>query len=277
MVFILARNWWALVLRGVLDVLFGVAAFAWPEITFAVLAILFGAFALVDGCFAIAAAVVGSPRGLPWWALLVEGLLGIVVGAITCFWPGIAELALLLMIAAWAVATGILEVVAAIRLRKEVRGEWLLALSGLLSVVLGVALAAYPRAGIVAVSWMIGAYATVFGVLFIVLGLRLRSWAHREAGIATPRPSEPRTGPLPGSAHLRAIATSTVHPSPSRRESAGGAGRAPALVAAPQHRFPGVIIGVSCRQVEASEGGPSWQRVRRSSASTSGRPTASSR
>ena len=98
------------------------------------------------------------------------------------------------MIAAWAVATGILEVVAAIRLRKEIRGEWLLALSGILSVALGVALAAYPRAGVVAVSWMIGAYATVFGVLFIILGLRLRSWAHREAGIAAAAAGEPRTG-----------------------------------------------------------------------------------
>jgi uncharacterized membrane protein HdeD (DUF308 family) len=202
MVMILARNWWALVLRGVLDVLFGIAAFAWPEITFAVLAILFGAFALVDGCFAIAAAVVGSPRGMPWWALLVEGVLGIAVGAITFFLPGITVRALLLMIAAWAVATGILEVVAAIRLRKEIRGEWLLALNGILSVALGVALAAYPRAGVVAVSWMMGAYATVFGVLFIILGLRLRSLAHWEAGIAAPRPGEPPTGPRQGPAHF---------------------------------------------------------------------------
>ena len=160
MVIILARNWWALVLRGVLDVLFGIAAFAWPGITFAVLAILYGAFALVDGCFAIAAAVVGQPAG--------NALVGPAggggarhrrrgdhvllagdhrTGACCC------------MIAAWAVATGVLEIVAAIRLRKEIRGEWLLALSGILSVALGVALVVYPRAGVVAVSWMIGAYA----------------------------------------------------------------------------------------------------------------------
>ena len=107
------------------------------------------------------------------------------------------------MIAAWAVATGILEIVAAIRLRKEIRGEWLLALSGILSVALGVALAAYPGAGVVAVSWMIGAYATIFGVLFIVLGLRLRSWLHRESVIATPRPGEPTTGPSSGFGALR--------------------------------------------------------------------------
>jgi uncharacterized membrane protein HdeD (DUF308 family) len=202
MVIVLARNWWALVLRGVVSILFGIAAFAWPGLTFAALAILYGAFALVDGCFAIAAAVVGRPQGIPWWALLVEGVLGIAVGVITFFYPGITVLALLLMIAAWAVATGVLEIVAAIRLRKEIRGEWLLALAGVLSIALGVALAAFPGAGIVAVSWMLGAYAITFGVLFIVLGFRLRSWLHREAGIATPRPGEPRTGPLPGSAHL---------------------------------------------------------------------------
>ena len=119
----------------------------------------------------------------------------------TFFWPGITVLALAAMIAAWAVVTGIFEIVAAIRLRKEIRGEWLLALSGILSVLLGVALVAYPGAGGVAVSWMIGAYAIVFGVLFIILGFRLRSWAS-EAGIAVPRPGEPRTGPRPGSAPL---------------------------------------------------------------------------
>jgi uncharacterized membrane protein HdeD (DUF308 family) len=202
MVNVLAQNWWALVLRGVLNILFGIAAFIWPGMTFAALALLYGAFALVDGCFAIAAAVVGSPRGMPWWALLVEGILGIGVGVITFFWPGITVLALLLMIAAWAVTTGIFEIVAAIRLRKEIRGEWLLALGGALSVALGIALVAYPGAGILAVTWMIGAYAITFGVLFIALGFRLRNWAHREAGIATPRPGEPRTGHLPGSAHL---------------------------------------------------------------------------
>ena len=176
MVIVLARNWWALVLRGLFDVLFGITAFAWPGITLAVLVLLYGAFALVDGVFAIAAALVGRPRGMPWWALLVEGVLGIAVGVITFFWPGITELALLFMIAAWAVVTGVLEIVAAIRLRKEIHGEWLLALSGILSVVFGVALVVNPGAGAWRSSWMIGTYAIVFGVLFIVLGFRLRSW-----------------------------------------------------------------------------------------------------
>jgi uncharacterized membrane protein HdeD (DUF308 family) len=203
MVMVLARNWWALVLRGVLDILFGIAAFAWPGITFTALAILFGAFALVDGCFAIAAAAVGRPQGMPWWALLVEGILGIAVGAITFFYPGLTVLALLMMIAAWAVATGILEIVAAIRLRSEIRGEWLLALSGALSIVLGIALVAYPGPGIVAVTWMIGAYAITFGVLFIALGLRLRRWAHQAEPIAgSPPRDSTRPGPIRGSAHI---------------------------------------------------------------------------
>ena len=137
MVIILARNWWALVLRGIFGVLFGITAFVWPGITLAVVMLLFGAYALVDGVFAIAAAVVGSRQSLPWWALLVEGLLGIAVGVFTFFWPGITELALIFLIAAWAVVTGIFEIVAAIRLRKEIRGEWLLALSGVLSILFG--------------------------------------------------------------------------------------------------------------------------------------------
>src|SRR4051812_40770105 len=132
---IFARNWWALVLRGVAGVLFGIAAFAWPNIALGALVLLFGAFALADGIFSIAAAVAGRPReGIPSWALLVEGLLGIAVGIVTFAWPGITELALLYMIAAWAIATGVFEFVAAIQLRRHIRGEWLLALSGLLSI-----------------------------------------------------------------------------------------------------------------------------------------------
>jgi uncharacterized membrane protein HdeD (DUF308 family) len=196
-VMVLARNWWALVLRGFFDVLFGIAAFVWPGITLAVLVLLYGAFALVDGSFAIAAVLVGRTRGMPSWALLVEGLAGIAVGAITLFWPGITQLALLFMIAAWAVVTGVFEIVAAVRLRKEIRGEWLLALSGVLSVAVGVALVVNPGAGLLAISWMIGTYAIIFGVLFIVLGFRLRSWLRRESFIAIAPSGEPTTTSVP--------------------------------------------------------------------------------
>ena len=192
MVIVLARNWWALVLRGLFGVLFGIMAFVWPGVTLAVVALLYGAYALVDGVFAITAAVVGSRSDIPWWALAVEGLLGITVGVITFCWPGITELALILMIAAWSVVTGVFEIVAAIRLRKEVRGEWLLALSGMLSILFGGILVVFPVAGAVAISWLIGAYAITFGVLFMFLGFRLRSWSK----LVTTSPIMPTDEPM---------------------------------------------------------------------------------
>jgi uncharacterized membrane protein HdeD (DUF308 family) len=173
MVTVLARNWWALVLRGLFAVLFGIGAFAWPGLTLGVLVLLYGAYALADGVFAIVASLVGSPRELPWWALLVEGLIGVAVGIVTFFWPGITALALIYLIAGWAIATGLFQVVAAFRLRKEIRGEWMLVLGGVLSVLFGLALVVSPGAGALALVWMIGAYAIAFGILLIAFGLRL--------------------------------------------------------------------------------------------------------
>src|SRR5512135_3769825 len=165
MVIVLARNWWALVLRGLFAVLFGIMALAWPGITLGALVLLYGAYALADGVFAIAAVMAGRTGGRPWWSLLVEGLVGIAVGIMTFAWPGITALVLLYLIAAWAFVTGIFEIVAAIRLREEIRGEWLLALSGILSILFGLALVVYPGAGALAVIWVIGAYAIASGVL----------------------------------------------------------------------------------------------------------------
>ena len=147
MVIVLARNWWALVLRGLFAVLFGIMALAWPGITLGALVLLYGAYALADGVFAIAAVMAGRTGGRPWWSLLVEGLVGIAVGIMTFAWPGITALVLLYLIAAWAVVTGIFEIVAAIRLREEIRGEWLLALSGILSILFGLALVDLARRG----------------------------------------------------------------------------------------------------------------------------------
>jgi uncharacterized membrane protein HdeD (DUF308 family) len=203
MVIVLARNWWALALRGFLAVLFGIMAFALPGITLGALVLLYGAYALIDGIFAIAAALVGRTGGLPWWALLVEGLVGIAVGVMTFAWPGITALVLLYLIAAWAVVTGVLEIAAAIQLRREVRGEWLLALSGVLSVLFGLALVINPGAGALAVVWLIGAYAIAFGALLLVLGFRLRSFSRRLSSIAISPTAEP-TAAVPNGARIAA-------------------------------------------------------------------------
>ena len=174
MIVVLAHNWWTLALRGLFAILFGLAAFAWPGITLGALVFLFGAYALADGIFAVIEAVAGPPHGTAWWELLVEGLVGIGIGVLTFAWPGKTALVLLYLIAAWAVMTGIFEIAAAIRLRREIRGEWALALSGVLSVLLGVALVAAPGAGALAMIWLIGAYAVAFGALLLALAFNLR-------------------------------------------------------------------------------------------------------
>jgi uncharacterized membrane protein HdeD (DUF308 family) len=174
MVTTLAQNWWTLALRGLAAVIFGILAYIWPDITFTVLVLFFGAYALWDGVFALIGAF--RTAGERRWMLVLEGLVGIAAGLVTFFWPGAATLAILTIIAAWAIVTGIFEIIAAIRLRAEIEGEWFMLLSGLLSVLFGIALAIWPAAGLVAVTWMIGAYAIIFGILLIVLGFRLRNW-----------------------------------------------------------------------------------------------------
>jgi uncharacterized membrane protein HdeD (DUF308 family) len=170
----LKRNWGWIVVRGVAAVVFGMLAFLWPAMTLTVLVLLWGAYALVDGVLALVAAFRVRDRGKPFWALLIVGLLGIVAGVLTFFWPGMTALVLLAFIAAWALVTGVFQIVAAIRLRKEIENEWLLALSGVLSVVFGALMFSSPGAGALAVVWIVASYAIVFGILLIALGLRLK-------------------------------------------------------------------------------------------------------
>jgi uncharacterized membrane protein HdeD (DUF308 family) len=172
----LAAHWWALALRGVLAILFGILAFAWPGLTLNVVVLLIGAYLLLDGIFALAAAALGATDGRPWGAVLLEGFLGIAAGIVALSWPGIAELALVYLVAAWAIITGVLELVAAIRLRRAIDDEWWLILSGVASIAFGVFLAIAPVQGAVALIWLVGAYAIVFGVLLISLAFRVRSW-----------------------------------------------------------------------------------------------------
>jgi uncharacterized membrane protein HdeD (DUF308 family) len=182
---LLARYWWAVVVRGALAVLFGLIAWIWPEMTVRVLVLLFGFYALVDGLLSLAAALAGggaaaSRRG---W-LIFEGVAGVAAGVLTFIWPGVTALALLYLIAFWAIATGVLEVVAAVILRRELRGEWLLALGGIVSVLFGVFLIARPGDGAIAIVWLIGVYAIIFGVALVALGLRLRQLGQRGTAMA---------------------------------------------------------------------------------------------
>jgi uncharacterized membrane protein HdeD (DUF308 family) len=171
----LTKNWWVVVLRGVLAIVFGALAFFLPGITLAALVLLFGAFAFADGVFAIISAT-RKQSGRPWWALALQGVAGIATGVITAFWPGITALSLLVVISAWALASGALEIVAAVRLRKVIAGEWLLALAGVASIAFGILLVLAPGPGALALLWVIAGYSVVFGVLFLWLGFKLRSW-----------------------------------------------------------------------------------------------------
>jgi uncharacterized membrane protein HdeD (DUF308 family) len=177
--FALAKNWWTLVLRGIVGVALGLFAFLSPGITLTALVFLFGAYALIDGAMSIAGAVRAVETGDRWGALLIHGALGIAAALITVLWPGITALSLVYVIAAWAILTGIATIGAAVRLRKHISGEWLLALSGIASIIFGVLIAAMPLVGAVVIALWFGAYAMVFGVLLIALGIRLRTWDRR--------------------------------------------------------------------------------------------------
>lgn len=170
----LARNWWAVVLRGVFAVLFGLGAFFWPGITLAVLVLFYGAYLFADGIMAVVWALMGRRAGPFPWGVFLAGLVSIVGGLVTFFMPGLTALVLLYLIAAWAIVRGIFEIIAAFHLRRELTNEWLLALNGVLSVLFGILLIAAPGAGALAVLWMIGTFAVIVGVLMIVLGFRLK-------------------------------------------------------------------------------------------------------
>ena len=177
----MTRNWGAIALRGVIAVLLGVIAIVWPGPTVAVLVILLGAFALVEG----AANIVAGARGREGWAI-AEGIISVVVGIVIVVWPAITALALLYVVAAWAIITGIVRIVAAVQLRRVIRNEWLLAGSGLASIIFGVIAAVFPGAGILAIIWLLGAWLIVLGVILVAFALSIRQLAHgpATAGVA---------------------------------------------------------------------------------------------
>jgi uncharacterized membrane protein HdeD (DUF308 family) len=181
MLTIVTRNWWVVALRGVLAILFGVLALFWPGLALATLVLLFGAFAFANGVLATWAAHAMRKRHQTWKPFLMEGIAGIIFGIFVLLWPEMTAIALILLVAAWALVTGVVQVAAAIRLRQDIEGEWMLALSGILSILLGFLFALWPGAGLVAVTWIIGFYAVLFGAAMVALSLRLRAM-HAEAG-----------------------------------------------------------------------------------------------
>jgi uncharacterized membrane protein HdeD (DUF308 family) len=216
----LVGKWWAIALRGLAAILLGIAAFVWPGLTLVVLVILFGAYLLVDGVLALVAggmtrswllliegvaSVIAGILTFVWpsitavvllvlvaggmtrsWLLLIEGVASVIAGILTFVWPSITAVVLLVLVAAWAIITGLIEVYAAIRLRRLIRNEWLLILGGVASIIFGVLLVVNPRAGLLALTWLVGAYALIFGVLLVALAFRLRT---SRRGLDALRPS----------------------------------------------------------------------------------------
>jgi uncharacterized membrane protein HdeD (DUF308 family) len=173
---ILAKNWWSLLLRGLVAIIFAVITLISPGITVAAMVLLFGAYALIDGVLSIVGAIRAARSHERWGVLVLEGVAGIAAWVVTIAWPVVTTLVLVSVVAAWALITGVLEILAAIKLRKVIKHEWLLALSGVLSLILGALLIAMPFAGALALALWIGAYAFVFGVVLIALAFRLRAW-----------------------------------------------------------------------------------------------------
>jgi len=186
----LPRHWWVVALRGVAAIVFGILAFVWPGVTLSVLVLLFGSYAIVDGVLAVYAAIRSGGKNV--WAPLFEGIIGIAAGLVAFFLPGLTALALLFVIAAWAILTGSMEVIAAVRLRRVINNEWSLIISGVLSVIFGLLLVAQPGAGALAVVWLIGTYAVIFGVAMLALAWRLRGFLGnmpRTSGTPQTRPA----------------------------------------------------------------------------------------
>jgi uncharacterized membrane protein HdeD (DUF308 family) len=186
---ILSRGWWRLLLRGLAAIAFGLLTLFRPGISLAALVLLFGLYALVDGILDVWTAIEGRKENDHWWVMLLGGLLGIVVGFIALTTPGITALALLFYIAIWAIARGVLQIVAAIRLRREIEGEWLLVLGGLATVLFGLLLITRPGAGALAVLWLIGVYAIIFGIILVSLAFKVRGFAQRVEKFTAGRPS----------------------------------------------------------------------------------------
>jgi uncharacterized membrane protein HdeD (DUF308 family) len=170
----IAKHWWLILVRGLASIVFGILCLVWPAISLLALVLLYGIYAIVDG---ISAIVWGSRSR--WTGMVVVGFVSILAGLVAFFWPGITVLALLYLIAAWAIVRGVSEIVAAVSLRRQITNEWMLVAGGALSILFGVLVAIFPGAGALSLVWAIGVFAVVFGIFAVGLALRLRSLQKR--------------------------------------------------------------------------------------------------
>ena len=171
---LLSRNWWTLVVRGVAAIVFGLLAWFYPGVTLAVLVLFFGVYVLIDGLIALYAAFSKRVPEDSRWLVGLLGALGVLIGVLTLWRPGAAAVALLLYIAAWSLVMGVLQIVAAIRLRKEIEGEFWLGLAGALSIALAVLILVAPAAGALSLVWIIAGYAVLYGIALLMLGFKVK-------------------------------------------------------------------------------------------------------
>ena len=170
----LARWWWTYVVRGAIAILFGILAFVAPGFGLVGLVALFAAWAIIDGVGSLIAGIRTRGGDRSWWLEVLEGLVSVAAGAVALLVPDIAARALVLIIGAWAVLTGIIEIVLAVRLRRVIEGEVWMALGGVASIVFGAVLVIFPATGALSLVWLIGSFAIAFGVFLVILGWRLR-------------------------------------------------------------------------------------------------------
>ena len=168
------NRWWVFLLRGLAAIIFGVLVLIWPRITLLTLITLFGVFVLLDGIFSLAAGIVSIGRNKRWWAMLFSGLLGVAIGVLTFLWPDITGVVLLYFIAAWAVVIGIMDIVIALQLRREIEGEWMMILDGVFSLLIGILFFVFPQTSALALVTLIALFVIAVGIILIVLALRLR-------------------------------------------------------------------------------------------------------
>ncbi len=176
----LKQYWWVVALRGVIAILFGFAAIVWPSSTVVILLLLFGAFAVVNGIFTLISAL-GPGASMDRTPLIVHGVFSIVLGILVFVWPGLTALALLYFVAIWAIIIGVLEIIAAVRLRREITNEWFLGIGGAISIIFGIICFIHPAGGILALIWLVGIYAILLGITLVALGFRLRSMRGSQA------------------------------------------------------------------------------------------------